>query len=244
MKTAVLLLLALPLTLAAQTAAPIAPPPAAKPLPLYLDDPQALTRALMIAPPPAPGSAANQLDLAELHAIENKRTPGEIAAAQADSEDESIFLYHTLFDADFNAKRLPLTAALSREVHSEGGFSSTLLKKRFGQPRPYQLDNTLHPVCSAKARNNSYPSGHTISGYLEGLTLAAMLPEKQNEILARAGEFAHNRMVCGVHYPSDLEGGRVVAYEVFGSLMANPRFRQDLNAAAAELRTALHLPAM
>ena len=68
-----------------------------------------------------------------------------------------------------------------------------------------------------------------------------MVPEKSAEILARADEYAHNRLVCGVHTASDLEASRLVAYAMFGSMMQEPRFHQDLQAARAETRHALGL---
>jgi hypothetical protein len=55
-----------------------------------------------------------------------------------------------------------------------------------------------------------------------------MVPEKSAEILARADDPAHNRLVCGVHTASDLEASRRVAYAMFGSMLEEPRFQQDL----------------
>jgi acid phosphatase (class A) len=75
------------------------------------------------------------------------------------------------------------------------------------------------------------------------MTLAEMVPEKRTEILARADDYAHNRLVCGVHYPSDIEAGRRVAYVVFGYMMATPQFEHDLAAAKAEMRGKLGLAA-
>jgi acid phosphatase (class A) len=89
----------------------------------------------------------------------------------------------------------------------------------------------------ARTANNSYPSGHTLSGYLLAFTLAEMLPEKKQEILDRADDYAHNRLICGVHYPSDLVASKRAAYVVFGSMMANPNFLHDMQAARAELRS-------
>jgi acid phosphatase (class A) len=48
-------------------------------------------------------------------------------------------------------------------------------------------------------------------------------------------------MVCGVHYPSDIAASREVAYVLFGYLMAQPRFQNDLAAARAETRKRLGL---
>ena len=109
------------------------------------------------------------------------------------------------------------------------------------RPRPYQVDETLRPVCKTTTQHNAYPSGHTLSGYLLAFTLTEIVPEKSAEILARADDYAHNRLVCGVHTASDLEASRRVAYAMFGSMLEEPRFQQDLAAAREETRHALGL---
>jgi membrane-associated phospholipid phosphatase len=86
-----------------------------------------------------------------------------------------------------------------------------------------------------------YPSGHATTGYLEALALVQMVPEKRDAILARADDYAHSRVVCGVHYPSDTAAGKLVAYSMMGIMMINPQFRKELEAAKAETRKALGL---
>ena len=155
-----------------------------------------------------------------------------MAAAQDDDQHEDIFYLRTVMGKGFTPGNLPLLTALSNRMENEGSAASDALKGEFKRPRPYQFDRTLHPVCETVTQPNSYPSGHSIVGYLDAFILIRMVPEKSREILERADDFAHNRMVCGVHYPSDLAAGREVAYVVFGYLMAQPRFQSDLAAAA------------
>jgi acid phosphatase (class A) len=81
-----------------------------------------------------------------------------------------------------------------------------------------------------------------MSGYLLAFTMAQIVPEKREEILRRADEYAHDRVVCGVHYPSDTEASRKLAYTIFGCMMGNPRFQRDLLAARLETRRHLGLP--
>ena len=195
----------------------------------------------IIPPPPAQNSDTTKAELALLHQIQQSRTPAQVAAAQFDDQHENIFYLRTVMGNGFTPDNLPLLAALADRAHSEASAASHALKDEFKRPRPYQFDHTLHPVCEVVAQPNSYPSGHTIVGYLDAFILIRMVPEKSREILARADDFAHNRMVCGVHYPSDLVAGREVAYVVFGYLMAQPRFQNDLAAARAETRKRLGL---
>jgi len=211
--------------------------------PAYYIDPMVLDLAALVPDPPAVGSAAQKAELAQLHEIERTRTAAEVVAAKTDEDEEDLFAYKTVLGAGFNPEALPVTAELGVHVKNEQSVAGSALKAVFARPRPYQTDATLHPVCALTEAANSYPSGHALTGYLEGLTLAEIVPEKRTQILARADDFARNRLVCGVHYPSDLEASRRVAYAVFGYMMATPRFQRDLAAAKAETRAKLGLAA-
>ncbi len=202
-------------------------------------DTSALNLNRFIEAPPTQDSSVTQSELRELHAIEQSRTNTQIAAAQADDAEQDIFIYRTLFGTSFTPQNLPVLATLSADVHNEEGIASTPLKTVYSRPRPYQADRTLHPVCKLTEVPNSYPSGHTLSGYLEGFTLAELMPAHKDEILARTDDYAHNRLVCGVHYPSDLAASRQLAAIVFGSMMSNPAFRRRLDAAREELHAKL-----
>jgi len=200
-----------------------------------------LSLAAIVPAPPAEGSETAKAEFRELHRIQDARTPEQVKAAQADDAEEDIFIYKTVLGAGFNAQAVPLTAALSAHVHGDEPIATNPLKDLYKRPRPYQVDSTLHPVCKVTTQPNAYPSGHTVSGYVLAFTLAEMVPEKSAEILARADDYAHNRLVCGVHTASDLEASRRVAYAMFGSMLEEPRFQQDLAAARAETRHALGL---
>ncbi len=195
----------------------------------------------IIPPPPAQNSDTTKAELAELHQIQESRTPAQVAVAQYDDQHEDMFYLRTVMGNGFTPGNLPLLKALSDRMGSEGSAASHALKGEFKRPRPYQFDHTMHPVCETVAQPNSYPSGHSIVSYLDALILIRIVPEKSREILERADDYAHNRMVCGVHYPSDLVAGHEVAYVVFGYLMAQPRFQNDLAAARAETRKRLGL---
>jgi acid phosphatase (class A) len=203
--------------------------------------PDKLPLASIVPAPPAEGSEIAKAEFRELHRIQDARTQEQVKAAQADDAEEDIFIYKTVLGAGFNAQALPLTAALSAHLHGDEPIASDGLKKIYARPRPYQVDTTLHPVCKTTTQHNAYPSGHTLSAYLLALTLAEMVPEKSAEILARADDYAHNRLVCGVHRASDLEASRRIAYAMFGNMLEEPRFQQDLAAARAETRHALGL---
>lgn len=214
--------------------------PGAGKKPIFVD-PARLNLSLVLMPPPPNTSEKTRAELAEIHRIERVRTPAMVADAEFDDTHEDIFVYASVLGVTFTAGQLPLTMALSAHIRNDAGLIDNPLKKHFGRPRPYNLDASLHAICETN-KENSYPSGHSLNGYLYAYTLAQMVPEKQAEILTRADEYAQNRIVCEAHYPSDIEASRRVALVVFGYLLANPRFVDELTAAREETRRGLHLP--
>jgi len=211
--------------------------------PIYLTQDQ-LEILSLLPTPPANDSWKTLAELAELHRLQETRTPELIAHAQADDKEESIFLFADVLGPDFRRAALPHVALLSDHVKNEEGIVVNPAKNFFHRPRPYHLDPTIHPVCKTTENRAdfSYPSGHGATGYLEALVLVEMVPEKRDAILARADDYALSREICGAHYPSDEVASRLVAYAKIGFIMAAPQFKAEFEAARAELRTALKLP--
>lgn len=178
-----------------------------------------------------------------MHRLQETRTPDQIRHAQEDDREESIFAFAGVIGTQFSRAVLPLTAVLSDHVRINERIIVNPAKKFFRRPRPYHLDPTIHPVCrTTKNRQDfSYPSGHGTTGYLEALVLVQLVPEKRDAILSRADDYAHNREVCGVHYPSDEVASRTVAYAMVSIMMKNPQFQAELMAARVELRGQLGL---
>lgn len=90
--------------------------------------------------------------------------------------------------------------------------------------------------------NHSYPSGHAAEGQVAAELLALVIPERASRIRARGERFGDNRLVCGVHYPSDLAEGRKIALAYFDAVMSDPVFRQELNCAIEERRKSVAAP--
>lgn len=197
--------------------------------------PERMQAMLILAAPAAVTSASAARELAELHQIEAARTPEQVARAIADDNDETVFLFRDVIGAGFSARAFPLTALLSTHVGNDESANTADLKKGYARVRPYNADKSLRPVCKTKRKDDSYPSGHATAGYLQALTLIELFSEKRDAILARADDYAHNRLVCGVHYRSDIDAAKLVAYSVHAMMHENVQFKAELAAAKAEL---------
>jgi acid phosphatase (class A) len=116
-------------------------------------------------------------------------------------------------------------------------------KRHFLRLRPYEVEPRLTPCIHDVRRDLSYPSGHATYGYVMAFLLAEMVPERRTQLMARAQEFAGQRVVCGVHFPSDIEAGRRGAEWLALRFLQDAHYRAAAASAARELRAALNLPA-
>jgi acid phosphatase (class A) len=210
--------------------------------PIFIS-PEQLDVASILPNPPGDNSREAVAELAEVHRLQDSRQAAQIAHAKADDVEEDIFIFKDVIGENFSAENLPLTALLSAHVHNDEGVIVGPAKKYFHRLRPFNFEASIKPVC--KTNNNiddySYPSGHSTTGYLEALVLIMMVPEKRDAILTRANDYAHSRVVCGVHYPTDVEASKWVAYAMIGIMMNNAQFKKELQAARAETRRSLGL---
>ena len=192
--------------------------------------------------PSASGSEQDKQDLAAVLLAQKTRSAAEVQQAQADDKQEDIFVFATVLGSQFRAAELPLTVALSLHLRQSSALVNPPLKLRFDRPRPFVASTKVHPVCQ-QTTTGSYPSGHAMVGTLEALALTQILPERAPEIFLRLDQYLHNRVVCGVHYPSDVAASRLIASSLFGLIAASPSFQKELASARVEVRNHLGLPA-
>ena len=197
----------------------------------------------LIAPPPMPGSSAQEWDLQAVLAIQGSRSTAEVQLADADTH-KSVFRFDSALGDNFNADKLPVTAAFFEKLTKQGAEPMKAVKAYWHRPRPYNSSTLVHPAIETEGTSPSYPSGHATYAYLCAVVLANMVPEKRTEIFARAELFAQGRVIGGVHYPTDVEAGKLSGTLIAAAMLQNPVFRADLWRATQETRRALSLPAL
>lgn len=204
-----------------------------------------LTR--LLPPPPALESAEQRADMDAVLAAQAARTPETADQAKADST-RSLARFAGALGLEPANHPLPLTTALFHEVAHETEDLTDVAKGYFKRPRPFTTNPAVAPLLVKPADGSrptgqtpSYPSGHSAFAAVTGILLADMVPERRDAIFERAAEFAHNRLVAGVHYPSDIAAGRIAGTVIANALLHNPRFLDDYAGARAELRHALGL---
>jgi acid phosphatase (class A) len=193
----------------------------------------------LLPPPPPAGSAQEHEEIARMLEIQRQRTPAQAERARADAE-VSIFRFADALanPARFRPADLPATAALFHQVEVEEGAVVGRAKEEFGRKRPFAIEARIVPLLP-RTDSGAYPSGHATWAYAAGLVLADLLPERRAAIFARADEYARNRIVAGMHYPSDVAAGELAGTALTALLLACPSFQMQETAARAELRRAL-----
>jgi acid phosphatase (class A) len=196
--------------------------------------------ARLLPPPPADGSAGQKAEIDELRHIQTTRTPERLALAQWDDVHENATLFAPTLGLKFDLDALPQTAKLLAVVANDQEMAAGRAKKAFHRHRPWIFDPSLTGCPRGKAPDplSSYPSGHATLGYAEAVVLAALIPERAGDIMARASEYADSRLVCEVHFRSDIVASQALGTAVGAMLLKAPALQPQIDAAAKELKAA------
>ena len=93
-------------------------------------------------------------------------------------------------------------------------------KSYFNAARPYQLANHMGVDFEyddlESAQTPSYPSGHAAQGYYMAEMLSREYPDCTEELFGLADLIADSRLERGLHLPSDIEAGKLLAQKLAG----------------------------
>ncbi|MDE6330596.1 MAG: phosphatase PAP2 family protein [Muribaculaceae bacterium] len=118
-----------------------------------------------------------------------------------------------------------------------GDLATREAKNYYNRTRPFSYfgEDTCNPEQQAElSTNGSYPSGHTSIGWATALILTELNPDRQDEILERGYQMGESRVICGYHFQSDVDAGRIVGSGIVARLHADPAFTAQLEKAKKE----------
>jgi acid phosphatase (class A) len=204
--------------------------------------PNALPNSLaLLPPPPAAGSTAFLLDEKIYRKTRSLRGTPRWALAIEDADlmfPQAAGTFSCALNAPITEEETPHLYVLLRRTLTDAGLSTYAAKNHYNRPRPFAAlkETSCTPDQEKHLRtNDSYPSGHTAIGWAWALILCEIDPDHTDAILARGLAFGESRVICGVHWESDVIEGRLVGAGVVARLHADAAFRADLEAAKAEL---------
>jgi acid phosphatase (class A) len=193
----------------------------------YYLKPGAPNLAVLLPPPPDVASAQARSDEAQVAAAVAARSRTQFLEAQ-DTSVRTVFFYAPSVGAGFTPERLPVTAAFFARIGSDVKELIDEAKTFWNRPRPNGAQKT----------RGSYPSGHAAFAACSAIVLAQLLPAKRDAIFTQARTFAENRILLGLHYPSDIASGWTAGTLAAYVMEHDQAFQRDFAAAKAELRRA------
>lgn len=206
----------------------------------YLEPVELPDSLALLPPPPASASAAFRRD--EEVSRDMARAPASPRWAIAVSDADLHFPHAaTAFAcaAGFTpgAGTTPALYRLIQKTMIDIGLSTYKAKDRYRRMRPFIAHRNASCTPAEEkmlSGDGSYPSGHSALGWGWALILAEVVPSRADAILQRGRDFGQSRLVCNVHWQSDVDAGRLMASATVARLHADPAFLTDLAAAKGE----------
>lgn len=171
---------------------------------------------------------------------EQRQDSARLATAIADAEWNNLEVVLSRWQEAFG---MPITEAATPHIYALLVNSITTVDpmrvepkafyhrqrpfERYGDPMPSHEEPFLRG-------EGSYPSGHSLRGWLIGLVLAQVAPERAEAIMARSWEYCNSRVIVGAHWQSDVDNSRTAASVGFCALQAGERFRAHVLKAQQE----------
>ena len=207
----------------------------------YLDQKKLPDSLKLIRKAPEPGSAAQKYDdaVSKAYLTLQGTKRWELAAKDADlTFPNAAKIFSCALGVPIDRAHTPHLYLLLQRTLADAGLSTYMAKNHYRRLRPFMLNK--QPVCTpneekALRTDGSYPSGHTAIGWAWALILAEIAPERADAILARGRAYGESRIVCNVHWHSDVEEGRFMGASAVAKLHSNPQFLSDLAAAKKEV---------
>jgi acid phosphatase (class A) len=202
----------------------------------------AVPASLALVPaPPAAGSAGFALDEQVSREARALRDSPRFAQAHRDAElgfPAGANQFSCAIDVEVDAVKTPALYRLLERSRIDASAATRTAKKHYQRPRPFMVNN--EPTCSPEDEqdlrgNGSYPSGHTSIGWAWALILSEIAPDRADAILARGRNYGESRLVCNVHWQSDILEGRFMGAAAVARLHGNAAFNKDLMAARKEI---------
>jgi membrane-associated phospholipid phosphatase len=189
----------------------------------------------LLPPPPLAGSAAATADMDAVLKAQITRTDAEVARGKSEVK-LSPTAFQSVLGPDFTDQNFPHIFALLDDVGQDSKLFSTKAKDIFARPRPKFADLHVRPAVDGDD-DPAYPSGHATRGMLWARILCEIAPEKKDALLDRGEEIGWDRVIIGVHYPSDVYAGEVLGQGIARHLRNNEEFQTRLTDAKEEFRS-------
>lgn len=206
----------------------------------YLTEANAPDTVAILPPPPRGQSAAEAADKAAFAATRSlKGTPRWDLATTDVADGASAILedFSCVLGQRIDQARAPALMTLLERTRLDISRATRGPKEHYRRLRPFVGNEAEICVVRTAELGNAYsfPSSHATQAWTYASIMASLLPEKATQFFLRARAYGESRVVCGVHWATDIQAGRTTASAVFATLQGDAAFRSDLDRARLEL---------
>jgi hypothetical protein len=188
-----------------------------------------MTPAQIVAerPPPPPSTGSQQMkdETAEVKRTVEHLTSAQLAIAQKWNDGAGTYsppghwndvALEYVRDANMSEVRAARVFALLNMAMHDAGVACWESKFHYFNPRPSQLDPSIKTEIGLP-NFPSYTSGHSTFSAAGTVILSYLFPSGATSFAAMRDEAGISRLYGGIHYPSDIEagklhGGRIAGY--------------------------------
>jgi hypothetical protein len=180
-----------------------------------------LTSADFVAdrPPPPPSTGSQQMkdETAEVKRTVEHLTSAQLAIAQKWNDGAGTYsppghwndvALEYVRDAKMSEVRAARVLALLNMAMHDAGVACWEAKFHYFSPRPSQMDPSIKTQIGLP-NFPSYPSGHSTFSAAAADILSSLFPSGATSFAAMRDEAGISRLYGGIHYRSDIEGGKL-----------------------------------
>ncbi len=182
--------------------------------------------------PPFLDATGQQKELDYIIELQKQPSPEEVKRAAAEGPLNYEFIMQSVDPSLSRTSHPALFHLLDRVSDTAGGITGQA-KEYWHTKRPYLTDARIKPLIGEE-HSPAYPSGHTSGTFTMARVLGMIFTEKRTAFMARAEEVAQHRVLVGLHFPTDVAGGKELGALIIGALTQNEQFQKDLEAAKQE----------
>ena len=190
-----------------------------------------------IASPPQPGNGTFENDTYYYNWGKAQRQTPRGTLAAIDEVIETTKAFSPAAGFLISHEETPEIYKLVEGALRDARIANRQAKDYFRRTRPYVYfqEPSINPSTDEEySASYSFPSGHSVRGYIYAMTLALVVPDSSEALIARAEEYALNRVICGRHWKSDIDASLVEATVIMSRLLSNAAFTTQLEEARKE----------
>lgn len=191
----------------------------------YFLDTQSLGRVALLPRMPLRHSATDREDYARILAYQVSRTADEVKRAAAVVDVKLATLFGPPW-GPLTPSEVDRWSPFFTKVQFDCDYWVQETKKLNGRLRPYLANKRVQPAVF-REWTRAYPSGHAAISRMFAALLSKLDPSREAAFKERAERIAEDRVLAGLHHPTDIAAGKVLADRVLNALWQTPRFRVE-----------------